>query len=127
MKNDPDASDPSSAIAIGEFEIDCVAIAVFVRHARYGIPFLRGPKQSTPQEPGVSLPQPQCRKEDAGLVSPAGMMRVQAIVAKLGDIDNRSGAAGQLHYKLVRSEPFLADCTMCSAARKASAWMVRVG
>jgi hypothetical protein len=45
------------SIATGDWEIDRVAISVFIGFARHGIPFPRRLQQSSPQKIGVGLSQ----------------------------------------------------------------------
>jgi hypothetical protein len=86
-------------IASREFKIDGVSLAVFVAVARRCVRFARRTKYFRTQELGIRLRQSESRRKYPSLMPPAWMSRVEAIVAKFGDVHDGALAAGNFISK----------------------------
>jgi hypothetical protein len=80
-----------------ESEIDGKSLSVFVAVARSCASFAGRTKQVLAQKPRIRCRQPECRREDASFMPPAWVSRIEAVVAKFGDVHDGAIAAWQLH------------------------------
>jgi len=85
------------AISSIDLKIDNVPVAVFVGRAFHRVSLPGRMQQFPAEELGVVLRQPQRGGEDAGFVPAPRMIRAEAVIAKLRNLNNRIGAAGKLH------------------------------
>jgi hypothetical protein len=70
---------------------------VFVAIARSRASFAGRTKQVLAQKRRIRRRQSECSREDASLMPPAWVSRIEAVVAKFGDVHDRAVAAWQLH------------------------------
>jgi len=87
-------------ITTGNRKINFIAFSVFIDSARLGIFLACAPQQNFTQELGVSLAYVQRRKEYPCLVPATRVMRIEAIVAKFGNLNDCVGSARQMHPRL---------------------------
>jgi hypothetical protein len=86
-------------IASGEFEIDAISLSVFIAIAQSRASIARRTKQFLTQALRICRHQSESGREDAGFMPPAWVSRIEAVVAKFGDVHDRARAAGQLHLE----------------------------
>jgi hypothetical protein len=80
-----------------ESEIDGKSLSVFVAVARSCASFAGRTKQVLAQIPRIRRRQSEGRREDASFMPPAWVSRIEAVVAKFGDVYDSAIAARQLH------------------------------
>lgn len=97
MKYDPRATNHGLAASALTWKVDLVALAVMVGFAGDGVPTAGCFQQPITQESGVRLGEAKKRLKHAGFVASARVIRVQTVVAKLGDFQDGSITCGQLH------------------------------
>ena len=95
-QDDPDAADAGISIWAPQLEIDDITLSVGVRIAEHGFGILGGSQQGYSEVLSVSFPDSGGR-EYAGFVAASRMVRVQAVSAKLLNIDDGKRSVRQLH------------------------------
>jgi hypothetical protein len=85
------------ATAPVESEIDDIAFAVFVAVARSSASFAGRTKQLLAQELRICRRQSESGREYASFMPPACVSRIEAIVAKFGDVHGGPISARQFH------------------------------
>ena len=105
-EDDPAAANRGAPSGVAHLEIDREPVTILIGEARQGFSIARSPKKFVSQHSRVSLNQPKSRCKHARLVASARMVRIEAVVPQLYNIDNRFIAPGQLHNQTRRLAAF---------------------
>jgi hypothetical protein len=95
--NDPAASNHCLSGWSLCHEVYHITPTIFIMLIQCGIIGRRRRQQGVAQIPGMIARYSQGRRKDAGFVTTAAMLGIQAVIPQLNDIDNRAFSIRQLH------------------------------